>query len=142
MDDRAAVQRLVHQMNRAAAESYSMIECLFLNVQTGKRRQKSRMNVQYGIGKGTDEYRAQYTHEAGQANQGNVPRAQQIDSRAVEFFARPSRSGNVNRVQPSPAGFIETGRRLPVADDQRDFGVERAGIDAVGDRHEVGTAAG
>ena len=81
-------------------------------------------------------------HEAGQANQGDVPRAQQIDSGPIEFFARPSQSGNVNRVQSSPAGFIEPGRRLPVADDQRDFGVERAGVDPVGNRHEVGTAPG
>ena len=50
-DDRSSVERLVDEVDRAAAQSYSMLESLALRVEAGKCGKQRRMDVEDAAGK-------------------------------------------------------------------------------------------
>ena len=48
-DNRPVVAFFIDEMHRAAGKSHTMFERFFLHVQTGKRRQNSRVNIHDAI---------------------------------------------------------------------------------------------
>src|SRR5207249_2900287 len=72
VDDWAIVQRAGYEVNRAAAEFYSVLQRLFLDLEPGKRRQQRRMNIQDTVGKGVEKDGAEDSHEPGKNHQANI----------------------------------------------------------------------
>jgi hypothetical protein len=138
-DDGTAIQRLIHKVHRAAAEFHSMFESLILDIQSRKRRQKRRVNVQDGMGEGLDQDRAEHSHESGQANQVDLAVPKQIDCSLIEFLSRTPCSWNEHGIQPTPSGLCQTGSGFLVTDDDCDFSFQRSIRDVIGNRLEVGT---
>ena len=58
----------------APVTRHAVLERLPLRVEAGKRRQQRRVDVQDAIGKRVEQRRADQTHEAGEADEIDVPR--------------------------------------------------------------------
>ena len=68
-DDRTVVELGCHQMHGRARDAHAVFERLPLRVESGKRRQQRRMDIQDAVREGLEQRSAHQTHEAGQADQ-------------------------------------------------------------------------
>src|SRR6185503_7045797 len=85
--DGAGIEKFVDNMNGTAGNPHPMIEGLALGVESRERREQGRVNVQYAVGKGLYERRAEQPHEAGEADELHIVSAQLIDYELVVSFA-------------------------------------------------------
>ena len=116
-NDRPGIELGVDQVHRGAAHLRAVAQRLSLRVQSGKRRQQRRVDVEDRVRERRDERRSQQPHEARQAHQ-------------VDFVGAQRR--NDGRIEGSP------GRELTVIDHQRGHrrcprAIESRGVADVGD---------
>src|SRR5207302_8758236 len=67
-DAEAVVEIFVHEMHGTPGEFHAVFERLALRLETRKRRQQRRMNVENAIGKLGDEIRREQAHVASKTN--------------------------------------------------------------------------
>src|SRR5690606_15402473 len=75
-DDRAAVERLIDEVNGAAGPLHPVFESLALRIEPRERGQQARMDVERAPTVSFDEDRREKAHVTGKTNQIDVPRAQ------------------------------------------------------------------
>jgi hypothetical protein len=68
-DDRSAIECLVDKVNRAPGDFHAMRESLCLRIDTGKRRQQRRMNVDDAIRIRSEKQRAEQAHVTGESDE-------------------------------------------------------------------------
>ena len=96
-NNRATIEHIVHDVNRAPAELHTVVQRLLLHVTAGKRRQQGRVNVQDEVGKGLQHHGAEDPHEAGQHDKPDIVRVQSLYQFLVESFALPAFRWEVKR---------------------------------------------
>ncbi len=75
-DDWTTIKRLVNEVDRASTHLHAMLERLSLRIESRKRRQQTRMNVEYPPPERLDETRRQEPHVSRQTNEIDLMLAQ------------------------------------------------------------------
>src|SRR5271166_1043290 len=86
----AVVELLIHKMHRAPGHLYAVSKSLLLRIQTGKRRQERRMNIQDALRKGLYKFRRQQPHVSSQADQIDIVFPQAGNNFRIMLRPRPS----------------------------------------------------
>ena len=90
-DDRPAVELRGDEVHRHAADLDAVLDRLTLRVEAGERGQQRRVDVQDGVAESVEERRADQAHEAGEADETDVARAQLAHERPIVVVAgRPA----------------------------------------------------
>src|SRR5271157_5094498 len=101
-DDGAVVEVGVHEVHRAAGDFHAIVEGLLLRLQSWKRRQQRRMDVEDAVGKLLHEPRRQQAHVSRKADKINFVLAQRGNDLAIMLFARLALRRDHQRGQPAP----------------------------------------
>ena len=73
----------VDEVHGGAGDAHAVLERLPLRVEAGKRRQQRRMDVEDAVRKRVEQRRADEAHEAGETDELDAARAQQLGQRAI-----------------------------------------------------------
>lgn len=142
-DDGAAVERLVNEVDGAAAYLDAVFDGLALRVEAREGWQQARMDVQYATAKNFYELRREQAHETGQTDEFYFTGLQDGDDLALMFGARASRAFDGERFDTAPGGVLQALRVGVVAHDERDT---RAGhtpaLDGFRERNHVRPTTG
>ncbi len=85
--DGAVVEVLVNEVHGAARDFYAVVERLFLRLQSRKRRQQRRVDVQDSIGELLHKPRREQAHVSCEAYEINLVLTQGLHDFAVVLFA-------------------------------------------------------
>jgi hypothetical protein len=118
-----------------------VIERLPLRVETRKRRQERRMNVEDARWVGVKERPADEAHVAREAHEADVPALELAHDRAVAGVAIRVRPGvDVHRLDPGVPRARKSGGFASIRDDDGDLDVESPGTRRVDYRLKVGSS--
>src|SRR5689334_11042686 len=125
-------------MNRAATHLHTVLERLPLRIKPGKRRQQTRMNVQYPPPKRLNKTRRQQPHVSREANKIYLPLAQRRDDLALVFLAITPATLNRNRLDSPLSRQCQSRRGGLVADHDRDLSIRYCPIaNGIAEREHV-----
>src|SRR5918996_968665 len=137
-DDRAAVERVVDEVDRASADRGAVIERLSLRVETGKQRQQARVDVEDALRKRVDEKRRQHAHVTCETNQIDAFFAQDGNDLAIVFLTFTSAAFDDKCSEPALFGGAQAFRVGLIADYDHDLCVwDRAVLNRIGERNHV-----
>src|SRR5579862_4074712 len=100
------------------------------------------MNIQNTAGEYFDENTAHDPHKAGKYYKRDLMFPQDLDHLAIEVFPRSLARRNTHGFKASRASMFQAGCAFDITDDNRNFRVQLTGGNVVGDRVEIGAAAG
>src|SRR5688572_12679865 len=110
-NNRPCIEVAGYEVHGHAGHFHSVLECLALCVDSWKRWQQGRVNVQNRVGKGIDQPGADYAHEAGETDQVDGTRLQLANERAVVIVSRwPTSMTQDDRLNPSVTCAVEPAR--------------------------------
>ena len=97
-DDLTTIKRLVDEVHSAASHFHTMFERLSLRIKPGKRRQQTRVNVEYPIPERLDEARRQKPHVTSKTNKIDTMLDQDRNDLPLVLFATATLAFNNPRL--------------------------------------------
>ena len=82
-DDRPSVQSRCHEVDGRTGNAHAMHKRLTLGIQSRKRREQRRVDVEDAIRKGVQQRRPDKAHESGETHEGHSARLQRTRDRGV-----------------------------------------------------------
>ena len=141
--DWPAVQFRSDEVDGYAAHLHAMLNRLPLRLQTRKRRQQRRMDVENRVRERFNERRTNKPHESGKADQGNIARAQLPHQRAIVVVSRrPRAMGKADGFDSGRSRSTQPRGIFTVRDDDRDRGIEPAVRNRVDECLKIASASG
>src|SRR5688572_18245918 len=142
-DNRAGIEVAGNEMHGHAAHFDSVLERLALRVDSWKRWQQGRVNIQNGVGKGIDQWGADYAHEAGETDQIDLTRLELPNERAVVVVSRwPTSMTQDGRLNPGETCAVQSARTFLVRDHNGDGRLQSTVANRIDERLQIGPAAG
>lgn len=142
-DNGPGVDSLVDKMHRTTGDLGAASKRLALGVQTGEGREQRGVNIHNSMTIFPDEAGPKQTHEPGQADQLDLPLAQQVDNCRVELFAcRVQARIYEDRLNPVSLSQVKRTGGRHVTDHDGDGCVDRAGLAGVDDRLKITSSSG
>ena len=132
------VQLLIHEMHRATADLHAVLERLLLGVESRKRGQQRRMNVQNPQGNAAQNSALSKRMKPARQTR-STPRLFSSATTCRSYSSRANAFGrNAQRRQPALASDLEAARLRPVRDHHRDLGLHRpaATLSAIASKFE------
>lgn len=122
-DNWSAIKCFVNKVNCASARLHSGFESLTLRIETRKRRQQARMNVQDASAKSLDEFARKNAHVAGETNEIDFAIFQRRSDVTIVFLTLAPAMFEHERFNFAFLGFRQPRRARLIADDDGDLGV-------------------
>ncbi len=140
--DRSRVELRVHQMHGRTRHPDAVLQGLALRLEPRKRGQQRRMDIQDAVGKRVEQRPSDQVHEAGETDEGDATRQQQIGQRPiVGLTIGIAARAHVDRVDAGIASALQARSVRAARHDDRDRGVEAPRRNRVDDRLQVAPPA-
>jgi hypothetical protein len=142
-NDRASIQRVVNQVDRASRPLHTVCDRLLLRVESGERGQQAGMNVQDALRKRFHKILRQQSHVACEANDINLLVAERGKDTVLMLVSCESPAGNDLGFEITQARRFDTGCVRLVAYDNGDFRIRNyAFLYRICERNHVRSATG
>jgi hypothetical protein len=120
-NDRATVKSFINEVNSAAGPLDAVLKHLCVHVESGKRRQKARVNIENAVAVRIDEIAGEQAHVAGQTNDFDPMPLKRQNCRPIMLFSRTALAFNCDGRQAACLRRSQTGSICVVANYQSDF---------------------
>src|ERR1700691_5071384 len=140
-NDRPMIKLFIHEMHSAAGNLDSISESLLLRLQSRKRRQQRRMNIENPPRKLLHKPGRKQTHVSGETDEVHLILPKRPDNFAVMLLPRRALRWNHHRIQSALSSSSDTRSVRTVRDNHDNARVRNAArINAVGNGHKVRAA--